>query len=146
MPSSTKPHLSQKHREEIVAMAHEGMTAEQIRQHFLQSYNLDFTVSTYANYIRKSRKERQAIAQEIITRDIERTAKTDMQIMDAVISSLFNMFSQAVLNEDSNQATKISSALNQWHERRLSLTGIDKDEDTTTQVLQELNQKFGSIN
>ena len=118
----------------------EGLPAAQIREKLAQEYNIEVSDSSMDRLIRKLRTQYQASAQTKLARAAEKAAMTDLDIMENVINDLYRRYQAAT---DDKTATILAAELNKWNERRIKLSGIDKeDQIDNTDAKEELMEQL----
>ena len=134
--SSIPPKLWQ----EIMDLAAEGLSRQKIANALNSKYGTNYDDSAVEKIKNKLIKERQAIAQEILTEKLNESAARDINILNDMVISLKQQYQKAISDDNIELSLKISAQLKIWHNTSLELTGLNsKNNDNTPQLINSEN-------
>lgn len=120
------PAIPEKHYPQISLWLADGLSGAKIKKRLLDEFQLEVSDKAIYTVINKIKKDRQQIAQVVLTKEIEKTAAIDLHQMNEVINTLFTKFTISSKTEEIDKTLKIAAELNKWNSRRMELTGINK--------------------
>lgn len=129
--------------DEVIKKSGEGYSASKIQTWLDEEHSITITDRGIQQFLKKIANERKDIAKQAYSKAVADSANQDV----AIIGEMIDLFRNEVLktvNNDSLKAAKIAETLIKFQDRRMKLSGIDKeDEVNDDSVLDSLLAKVG---
>lgn len=109
-----------------------GLNRSEIKRMLSDDHGIDVSESGVQRLMVRLRKEFQQVAQITLAQGSQETASNDLEILNTVVSSLYEKYKKALYKDNPKVYLSIASELNKWNERRIKLSGIEKEDTHDT--------------
>jgi hypothetical protein len=128
----------------IMEQSASGKIAVEIKKLLKTNYDVDTSVQSINKLINKLAAERKDIAKAIYAEAVSKSANKDILIIDDMINKFYIETNKALNEKHPIIATRTADTLLKFQDRRLRLSGIDKeDAKDDDSLLDSLLDKLG---